>query len=292
MFRTLGLFVTTAVALAPALSAAQHARPVGGGAARELDLELVGGALLKVVRIDPGKFVMGSEVAANETPHEVEITKPFYMGIYTVTQNQYRQVMGKNPSHFSPQGGGADQVKGLDTRDFPVEQVLWEDAMAFCKKASESPALKARGWVVDLPTEAEWEYACRAGTKTSHCYGDSLSSAQANFNGFHPYGNAPNGPHLQRTVKVGSYRPNAWGLYDMHGNINQWCKDWFAEDYYKDSPKQDPQGPARSDKHCMRGGTFSDGGYACRSAFRNWGAPDTPYQGHGFRVVVRVMPQR
>ncbi len=288
MVRTLSLLVMAAAALAPALGEAQQPRPVG--AAREVELELVGGARLKLMRIDPGKFVMGSTADAGAPPHEVAITKPFYMSVYLVTQNQYRMVMGTNPSGFSAQGNRAKAVAGLDTRDFPVERVLWDDAMAFCKRASESSALKARGWVVDLPTEAEWEYACRAGTTTEFHYGPALSSAQANFNGFHPHGGAPQGPHLQRTTKVGSYRPNAWGLYDMHGNINQWCKDWFDDNYYKVSPKQDPQGPAQGAKHSMRGGTFSDGAYACRSAFRNWGAPDVRYEGHGFRVVVRVTP--
>jgi formylglycine-generating enzyme required for sulfatase activity len=292
MVRTIGLLAVTAAVLAPALVGAQNARPGGGAAAREVELELGGGVLMKFVRLEPGKFVMGSGEAPNETPHEVEITKPFYLGVYAVTQNQYRQVMGNNPSYFSPQGGGAKQVQGLDTRDFPVEQLLWEDAMAFCKRASASAALKARGWVVDLPTEAEREYACRAGTKTAFHYGDSLSSHQANFNGFHPFGNAPKGPHLQRNTKVGSYRPNAWGLYDMHGNINEWCKDWFDDNYYKVSPKRDPQGPAQGAVHCMRGGTCSDGAHACRSAFRNWGAADARHWGHGFRVVVRLSPRQ
>jgi formylglycine-generating enzyme required for sulfatase activity len=288
MARTLGWLLVTAVAFAPALGARPSAQAVGGPAPREVELELGGGAFLKVVRIEPGKFVMGSQLDAGELPHEVEITRPFYMGVYTVTQNQYRQVMGQNPSYFCAQGGGAKQVQGLDTRDFPVEWVLWEDAVAFCKKASGAPALRARGWVVDLPTEAEWEYACRAGTKTSHHCGDSLSSHQANFSGGAPHGGAPQGPYLARTTKVGSYRPNAWGLYDMHGNVNQWCKDWHDPDYYRASPKQDPQGPAQGHRHVMRGGYFSDSGSTCRSAFRNWGAPDIRFQGHGFRVVVRV----
>jgi formylglycine-generating enzyme required for sulfatase activity len=243
------------------------------------------------VRIEPARFVMGSQQGGNESPHTVEITKPFYMGVYAVTQNQYRQVVGTNPSHFSPQGEGAKQVQGLDTRDFPVEQVSWEDAVAFCKRASASPALRARGWVVDLPTEAEWEYACRAGTKTAFHYGDSLSSTQANFAGPFPHGGAKKGPYLMRTTKVGSYRPNAWGLYDMHGNVHQLCKDWFDDNYYRDSPKQDPPGPAQGTKRVMRGGACYESGTSCRAAFRNWCAPDYRFQNIGFRVVVRMTPQ-
>ncbi len=144
--------------------------------------------------------------------------------------------------------------------------------------------------MVDLPTEAEWEYACRAGTTTDFHYGDTLSSHQANFVGEFPHGKAPKGPTLQRPAKVGSYRPNAWGLYDMHGNVWQWCKDWFAEGYYKVSPKQDPPGPAQGDKHCMRGGGWNESGSSCRAACRSWCIADHRFGGNGFRVVVRLTP--
>jgi len=145
------------------------------------------------------------------------------MGVYTVTQAQYRQVMGKNPSWFSAQGGGKKKVAGLDTDAFPVEWVSWNDAKEFCAKVSALAELKSRGLVVDLPTEAEWEYACRAGTKTVFHSGNSLSSKQANFDGDYPYGGASKGLYLERTARVGSYAANAWDLYDMHGNVYQWC---------------------------------------------------------------------
>jgi formylglycine-generating enzyme required for sulfatase activity/pimeloyl-ACP methyl ester carboxylesterase len=203
---------------------------------KTLALELGAGVQLKLVRIEPGKFQMGSppsEVGRgdDEAQHEVQIPKPFCLGVYAVTQAQYKQAMGMKPSFFSPKGDGRDKVSGLNTDDFPVENVNWEEAMDFCRIVSMRPAVKDKGWVVDLPTEAEWEYACRAGTHTAFHYGDSLSSQQANFNGKNPYGGAAKGESLQRTTKVGSYAANAWGLYDMHGNVLQWCKDWYAKDY-------------------------------------------------------------
>ena len=190
----------------------------------------------------------------NEEQHEVSITKPFYLGVYVVTQAEYEKVMGNNPSWFSAKGDGKDKVKDMDTGQFPVEKVSWDDAVAFCKKLSELPEEKKAGRVYRLPTEAEWEYACRAGTKTAFHYGDSLSSKQANFNGNFPYGGADKGPYLGRTAKVGSYAANAFGLYDMHGNVWEWCQDWYDENYYKNSPKEDPPGPAQGLHRVVRGG--------------------------------------
>src|SRR5204863_6448340 len=135
----------------------------------------------------------------------------FHLGVYPVTQAQYEKVMGNNPSQFRP---GKD---GLDTADFPVENISWQNAKDFCAKLSALPAEKSAGRVYRLPTEAEWEYACRAGTTTPFAFGKALSSDQANFNGTLPYGGAAKGPHLNRPAKVGSYKPNAFGLYDMHG---------------------------------------------------------------------------
>src|SRR5262249_34576355 len=183
---------------------------------RTPELDLGDGVRMKWVRIEPGRFQMRSppdeaKRRENESRHEVEITKPYGIGVYTVTQAQYRQVMGMRPSHFSPRGDGRTKVAGLNTDDFPVENVSWDEAMDFCRIVSMLPAVKDRGWVVDLPTEAEWEYACRAGTGTAFHYGNALSSRQANFNGNNPYGDAAKGPNLQRTTKVGSYEANAWG---------------------------------------------------------------------------------
>src|SRR5262249_26539993 len=199
---------------------------------KTLELDLGDGVKMKLGRVEPGKFLMGSppdeaERREDESQHEVAISKPYCLGVFAVTQAQYRQVMGTKPSRFSPTGDSRDKVSGLNTDDFPVENVSWEEAMDFCRIVSLLPGVWDKGWVVDLPTEAEWEYACRAGTKTAFHYGNSLSSQQANFNGNKPYGDAPKGPNLQRTTKVGSYEANAWGFYDMHGNVLQWCKDWY-----------------------------------------------------------------
>jgi formylglycine-generating enzyme required for sulfatase activity len=120
-----------------------------------------------------------------------------------------------------------------------------------------------------LPTEAEWEYACRAGTKTPFYFGNSLCSTQANFHGIHPSGKAAKGPWLQRTCEVGSYPPNAFGLFDMHGNVYEWCHDWYAEDYYASSPRRDPEGPSPQDCfRVMRGGSWLYSGVDCRSVNR------------------------
>ncbi|MCI0455811.1 MAG: SUMF1/EgtB/PvdO family nonheme iron enzyme [Gemmataceae bacterium] len=250
------------------------------------ELDLGAGVKMKLVRIEPGKFRMGSPPSEtgrsdDELQHEVEIAKPYGLGVYAVTQAQYRQVMGTKPSRFSPTGDGRDMVSGLNTDEFPVENVNWDEARDFCRIVSLLPAVRDKGWVVDLPTEAEWEYACRAGTETAFHYGNALSSAQANFNGNNPYGGAAKGPSLQRTTKVGSYAPNAWGLYDMHGNVLQWCKDWYQKDYQK------PAGQDLSSR-VARGGFWAFGANGCRAARRLSVEPDARGSGLGFRVVVRL----
>src|SRR5439155_4637596 len=179
---------------------------------------------MKLTLIPAGKFLMGSaadeaERDADEWQHEVTITKPFYMGVHEVTQGEYERVMGKNVAFFNAKNGGSPE--------HPVEQVLWPEAADFCKKLSELPEEKKAGRMYRLPTEAEWEYACRAGTRTVFHFGDSLSSTQANFNGRYGYGGAEAGPYLHKTAKVGSYQPNAFGLHDMHGNVAEWCWDWY-----------------------------------------------------------------
>jgi formylglycine-generating enzyme required for sulfatase activity len=218
-------------------------------------------------------------------PHEVEITKPFYMGAHEVTQEQYTKVTGKQTAHFR-QGG-----------DLPMEQVRWPEANEFCRKLSALPdEVKARR-VYRLPTEAEWEYAARAGANTVFHFGNTLSSKQANFKGTFPYGNALKGPFLQKTAKVGSYEPNAWGLYDMHGNVAEWCADYYDPNYYKNSPKKDPKGPEKGvvrtdfgDEYyrVVRGGCWLDEARACRAAYRFRLQASEPYRWVGFRVVCEV----
>jgi formylglycine-generating enzyme required for sulfatase activity len=238
---------------------------------------------MKLALIPAGKFLMGSPRDEKgrddeEEQHEVEISRPFYMGIHEVTQGQYEQVMGKNPALFKGNGGRPDH---------PVENVSWQDANDFCDKLSALGKERAAQRVYRLPTEAEWEYACRGGARnpTAFHFGNSLSSTQANFNGNFPYGDAPKGPYLQRTSTVGSYQPNGFGLFDMHGNVREWCADRYDEDYYRNSPKKDPQGPENDRRRVVRGGSWGDLGRYCRAAGRNWYDPADRVDDVGFRVV-------
>ena len=184
---------------------------------------------MKFREIPAGKFLMGSpdtEVGhkLDEHPHLVRITKAFYIGVFTVTQGEYQRVMGTNPSYFAATGGGRTTVAGMDTSRFPVDNICWNDAQDFCRALSNLPSERSAGRKYRLPTEAEWEYACRAGTTTPYYFGSSLSSRQANFDGNSPYGDAPTGPFLRRTTTVGSYPPNSLGLYDLYGNVAQFCR--------------------------------------------------------------------
>jgi formylglycine-generating enzyme required for sulfatase activity len=199
-----------------------------------------------------------------ETPaHEVTLTQPFYTGKFEVTQEQYEQIMGTNPSCF----------KG---RDLPVEQVSWDEAQGFCKKASGKT-----GTVVRLPTDAEWGYACRAGTKTTYHAGD----AEADLDRAGWYGNNSK----SRTHPVGQKVPNAWGVYDTHGNVWEWCADWYEA--YKAEAAVDPQGPAQGQSRVLRGGSWSNTPRGCRSALRFRHYPDRRNFAFGFRVAADVPPK-
>jgi formylglycine-generating enzyme required for sulfatase activity len=226
-------------------------------AAKELDLG--GRVTMKLVLIPAGKFMMGEGVQVF-TPHEVTISKPFYMGVTEVTQAQYQAIMGMNPS----------DVKGATN---PVEMVSWNDATEFCKKLSEKTRQAVR-----LPTEAEWEYACRAGTKTAFCFGD----ADTGLGDYAWY----DGNSGSKTHPVGQKKPNAWGLYDMHGNVWEWCADWYAD--YPKGAVTDPQGPTSGASRVLRGGSWNFDPALCRSATRHIYTPDIPCGIFGFRVVVSV----
>jgi uncharacterized protein (TIGR02996 family) len=250
---------------------------------------------MRFVLITPGTFLMGSPNeeeggADDERPvHEVEITRPFYLGVHPVTQAQWRAVMGSTPSLFCASGGGSDRVQGMSTDNFPVEQVSWEEVAAFLDKLSAPKIEREAGRKYRLPSEAEWEYACRAGAsppQTFHC-GNSLCSRQANFNGSSLSGWAKTDPYLKRTCTVGSFTPNAFGLFDMHGNVWEWCQDWYGKDYYASSPRRDPLGPSRGFSRVIRGGSWNSYGRMCRSASRAGCAPS--YRGSndlGFRVAL------
>jgi formylglycine-generating enzyme required for sulfatase activity len=221
---------------------------------------------------------------------EVEISKPFYLGRCEVTQGQYEQVMRTNPSYFAPQGLGRTAVRGLDTREFPVDSVSWEEAVDFCRRLSARPEEKEAGRAYDLPTEAEWEYACRAGTRMALSFGPLLDGRQANCDGHAPYGTAAQGPSLGRTCAAGAcYPANAWGLCDMHGNVWEWCKDRYDKDYYSSGENKDPQGTKKPGPHVLRGGSWYNSAAFCRCACRYPDSRDPRLaRCVGFRVALRV----
>lgn len=205
---------------------------------------------MKFVIIPPGNFQMGSPADEpgrdrDEFQHLVGITKPFYIGVYEVAQAEFKRVTGRNPSYFCPEATGWVRLPGIDTSTFPVERVSWKAAVEFCEKLSSRPDEKNAGRMYRLPTEAEWEFACRAGTETPFHFGWELNGTEANIRGDRPYGTSKCSPYLDRTAKVGSYQPNAFGVFDMHGNVWEWCSDWYAEEYYLDSPRDNPIGAAK-----------------------------------------------
>ena len=235
---------------------------------------------MKFCWIPSGSFMMGSPKSEagrddDEGPrHRVEISKGFWMGKYEVTQREWEDVMGgwimgDNPSSF----------KGSKR---PVETVSWNDCQKFIEK------LNSRHKEVEfaLPTEAQWEYACRAGTTSPFYFGATITPQQVNYNGSYPYGNASKGLDRGETTKVGSFPSNAWGLHDMHGNVREWCQDWYGENYYSESPSRDPRGPSSGTYRVLRGGSWNSNAKHCLSANRNWFVPDLSYVNSGFRLVV------
>jgi formylglycine-generating enzyme required for sulfatase activity len=218
-----------------------------------------------LVWIKGGTFVMGSRSTEGEAdespPHTVQV-HGFYMDKYEVTRDEYEHVMGTNPS----------TAKGCG--ECPVDNVSWNDAQEFCTKVGKR-----------LPTEAEWEYACKAGTATQFFFGNTLSSDQANFNGKFPYGGAPTGAFRERAVPVGSYKPNVYNLYDMHGNVAEWCLDWYDPAYYGNSDKSDPLGPKEGKLKVVRGGSWNQKAASLRSARRAGYNPTMKLNAIGFRCV-------
>jgi formylglycine-generating enzyme required for sulfatase activity len=255
----------------------------------ELRLDLGKGVALELMLIPPGTYQMGSPTEEmgrypDEVLHPVTISQPFYLGKFEVTQEQYAQVVGANPSYFAPTGGGKGKVAG-DTGQFPVENVSWEEATRYCRQLSTK-----LGRTVRLPTEAEWEYACRAGTTTPFHFGTALNGTQANCDGRVPYGTAEKGPHLDMPRQVGSFAANPFGLYDMHGNVWEWCADGYDGNFYRTGPATDPINTAERTRLVVRGGSFSNEPTSCRAAYRARYAADFRIGFVGFRVAVEAIP--
>jgi formylglycine-generating enzyme required for sulfatase activity len=289
-------FVAASGVLAYRVGAAAH-QPPGADAtasrgafagARAGDAREVSGVELRWC--PPGTFRMGSprdepERRPGEDQVDVTLSKGFWIGRFEVTQGQWKRVVGAFPGERT--AGEGD--------DFPVYTINFAEAEGFCRKLTE--LARAAGdlppeWELRLPTEAQWEYACRAGTTTATAFGNSLSSKQANFQG-EPYNGGEPGPSLERTAPVGSYPANAWGLHDMHGNVFEWCRDWYHlrlpggvdPDLYTEA------GTASRSEHggisrVRRGGCWADQGWPCRSAFRLRFEPERRHDHIGFRVVA------
>ncbi|MCP4113742.1 MAG: SUMF1/EgtB/PvdO family nonheme iron enzyme [Desulfobacteraceae bacterium] len=225
------------------------------------------------VRIKPGAFMMGSPVSepdrsSDEKQHRVTLTKTFYMQKTEVTQAQWQAVMGENPSYFKDCGGNC-----------PVEQVSWNDVQEFIKKLNRVTGKKYR-----LPTEAEWEYACRAGTSTPFSFGRCLSPNQANYNGEYPLKGCSKGKYRKKTVPVASFSPNGYGLYDMHGNVREWRQDWYGD--YPTGSVTNPTGSGSSSYRVYRGGGWNSSAGYCRSAYRIRYSPGYGNDYLGFRLAL------
>jgi formylglycine-generating enzyme required for sulfatase activity len=232
-----------------------------------------------MVRIEAGKFFMGShesdrDALPDEKPrHEVRITRPFLLGEFEITQEQYEAVMGSNPSTFKVGGRSKDKVKDVDTKQHPVESISWEDAIAFCNRLSEKhglePFYRIEGKQVTvkggngfrLPTEAEWEYAARAGGEGRWSHGNDPK--EHNEHAWHA-GNSDDHTH-----PVGQKKPNAWGLFDMYGNVPEWCWDRYDADYYQQGIVVDPAGPGKGTTRVYRGGGWNTAALQTRSAVRS-----------------------
>ena len=224
-----------------------------------------------MVEIPGGTFIMGSpaseaERRLNESPQHQVTVPSFYMGKYELTQAQYQAIMGTNPAYF----------KGHNR---PVEQVSWNNAVEFCKKLSQKTGKNYR-----LPSEAEWEYACRAGTTTPFYFGESITPDLVNYDGNYAYASAPKGQYRQQTTDVGTFPPNAFGLYDMHGNVWEWCEDDWRENYIN-APINGSALISGSNTKLLRGGSWIINPENCRSAFRGSYSLGYYYYYFGFRVV-------
>jgi len=243
-------------------------------AGQSIQFEIGQGQKMTLQFCPPGTFLMGSPPSELKRSYvedqvQVRIAQGYWMGQTEVTQGQWAALMGSNPSHF----------KG---NDLPVESVDWGEAQAFIAKLNQSVPLPG-GWKYALPTEAQWEYACRAGTESVFSFGNVFNGLEANCDGNYPYGTSTKGPYLEKTAKVGSYAPNAWGLYDMHGNVREWCADWYGG---KLSGGTDPVGASIGSDRVYRGGSWFDNAHFCRAAHRHGNSSVNRRKFVGFRVAA------
>jgi len=247
------------------------------GEAAQADEVITNSIGMKIVLIPAGEFMMGSpesdpNAGDDEKPrHVVRIKRPFYLGIYPLTQEQYERVMGTNPSHF------------VGDPNRPVEMVSWNDAQEFSRRVSALTDEQAAAHVYRLPTEAEWEYACRAGSTTRYSFGDSTEKL-----GDYAWW----GPNSHQTTHpVGEKKPNACGLHDMHGNVWEWCTDSYGTDYCSQSPPSHLNGPSSGASRVLRGGSCLDGNpVAFRCAYRACSPPEYRARSYGFRVARTLTP--
>jgi formylglycine-generating enzyme required for sulfatase activity len=229
---------------------------------------------MEFVYIEPGTFTMGSpphepERDKDEKQHRVSLSKGFYMQTTEVTQKQWKAVMGNNPSYFKSCGN-----------DCPVEKVSWNDIQTFIQKLKQKEGSNK----YRLPTEAEWEYAARAGTRTTFSFGDCLSTDQANYDGNNPMPGCEEGRYREKTTAVASYSANALGLHNMHGNVREWCQDWYGR--YQSGSVTDSRGSSSGSERVVRGGGWDNGARRCRSAHRSCNKPSHRNSGLGFRLAL------
>jgi formylglycine-generating enzyme required for sulfatase activity len=249
-------------------------------------LDLGKGVTMQLAEIPAGKFMMGSTLSAaevakvftskeerhtNEHPRrEVTISRPFDIGIHEVTQAQWRAVMGTEP--------WKGKISGKPGDDYAAGWMNWTEANAFCQRLS-----KSTGKTVTLPTEAQWEYACRAGTETEFCFGDDPGK----MGDYAWYQTNARKTGEEYAHAVGKKKPNAWGLYDMHGNVWEWCRDGYAADFYTTSGAVDPENTSATQLRAVRGGSWHNDPLHCRSAGRNsWTGTSYRHYNYGFRVIV------
>ena len=278
MMRLIAFALALVALLLGAVLIVKHVRAKALPSARDsavVALDLGKRVTLELVRIEPGEYEMGSDESEvghdpSESPrHAVKIAKAFYLGRYEVTQGQWEAVMNSNQAQKK---GDAKQA---------VDSISWTDAQKFCLYGGQKA-----GRVLRLPTEAEWEYACRAGTKTAWSSGEKLSADDAVFNWNKLEGHPAKPEHPAHPAMVGSKKPNAWGLYDMHGNVWEWCEDAFAQDYAKHPGTQAAVTAEGEPSYVYRGGCWRSGPEECRSAVRFAGPGELRSDVMGFRVAM------